>query len=257
MKLLRLLIIWMFFLSLSSCKKDTIILPEPEPEKHTSLKVNYRPLLNGQELIFNRPKLYTNAFGDSLNVNVFKYYISNLVLVKEDASVYIVPESYYFINHGFADKQSFDLSDLPEGNYTKMEFLIGIDSARNCSGAQDGALSPENEMFWDWNQGYIFFKLEGEFKSINKTSLTQYNLHVGGFSYPTNYIRKCSLNFPSALHVQKGQSPVIYINTVIDEVFKNPNLIDLDTYYNTTGGKFCGGIADNYPDMFVIDHIEN
>jgi hypothetical protein len=246
------------FAALTACKKDTIVSPPaPEPEKPTSLQLSFKASMNNEDLVFNRPKLYTNFYGDSLSVGLFKYYVSNVVLKKADGSSCSIPESYYLVDHQSSAKTSFTISNLPEGDFTKVEFLLGVDSARNVSGAQTGALDPANLMFWNWNQGYIFFKMEGSYKSIAHPVMNDYVLHVGGFSGPTNYIRKFSLSFPSTLSIVKGKTPAIYFNTTADEVFKTPNIIDLDSYYSTTGGKFCGAIADNYSDMIKIDRIEN
>ena len=66
--------------------------------------------------------------------------------------------------------------------------MIGVDSARNTSGAQLGALDPANSMFWSWNSGYIFVRMEG-----NSPQSTQpYNklqFHIGGFKGATNCIK--------------------------------------------------------------------
>jgi hypothetical protein len=248
------------FAAITACKKDTIVsppAPEPEPEKKTSLKLSFKAFMNNEDLVINRAKLYTNFYGDSLNVGMFKYYVSNVVLKKASGSSDSIRESYYLVDHQSSDKTSFTIENLPEGDYTKIEFLLGVDSARNVSGAQTGALDPGNLMFWDWNQGYVFFKMEGSYKSTAHPVMGDYALHVGGFSGPTNYIRKISLSFPSTLSIVKGKTPAIYFNTIADEVFKTPNVIDLDSYYSTTSGKFCGAIADNYVDMIKIDRIEN
>ena len=54
-----------------------------------------------------------------------------------------------------------ELADIPNGEYTKVNYTIGVDAARNTEGAQDGALDLVNGMFWSWNTGYIFMKMEG------------------------------------------------------------------------------------------------
>jgi hypothetical protein len=247
------------FAALTACKKDTIVSPPaaPEPDKPTSLKLSFKAFMNNEELVFNAPELYTDFYGDSLSFGLFKYYVSNVVLKKSDGSSYAIPESYYLVDHQNSAKTSYTIGNLPEGDYIKVEFLLGVDSARNVSGAQTGALNPSNLMFWDWNQGYIFFKMEGSYKSIAHPGMNDYVLHIGGFSGITNCIRKFSLSLPTTLSIVKGKTPAIYFNTIADEVFKTPNVIDLDSYYSTTGGKHCGVIADNYSNMIKVDRIEN
>jgi hypothetical protein len=55
----------------------------------------------------------------------------------------------------------FDFINVPAGTYTGMYLTMGVDSARNVSGAQEGALDPANGMFWSWTSGYIMIKAEG------------------------------------------------------------------------------------------------
>lgn len=77
------------------------------------------------------------------------------------------------------------VTTAPPGNYTAVRFLVGVDSTRNVSGVQSGALDPLKGMFWTWNSGYIFVKLEG-----NSAASTQPNnkveYHIGGFRAPYN-----------------------------------------------------------------------
>jgi hypothetical protein len=38
-------------------------------------------------------------------------------------------------------------------NITAIKFLLGVDSLKNVSGIQTGALDPAKGMFWTWNTG--------------------------------------------------------------------------------------------------------
>jgi hypothetical protein len=61
-----------------------------------------------------------------------------------------------------------------------MEFMIGVDSARNNSGAQTGALDPTNGMFWSWSTGYIMAKFEGT-SAQSPAAANALKFHIGGF----------------------------------------------------------------------------
>ena len=103
---------------------------------------------------------YVNASGENFSVTNFRYYISNVKLIKDDGSKYSVPNSYFLIDANDTNSLKVNLANIPGGKYTGVEYLIGVDSARNVAGAQTGALDPVNGMFWSWTQGYIFLKLE-------------------------------------------------------------------------------------------------
>ena len=169
---------------LVSCRKDTktetppvteplVVTPVDTTKKsEPSLSFSFKALANDAPLVMSTNstnKGYVNAGGDHFTVTLFNYYISNIRLKKADGSEYVEPESYHLIRHG-EGKTTFTVSNLPEGNYTSMEFLIGVDAPRNTSGAQTGDLDVSNNMFWDWNQGYVFFKLEGNYLAKNATA---------------------------------------------------------------------------------------
>jgi len=71
-------------LAFSFCKKDKIEEPEPVVPNVGNLSVNYRPTIDGNTMLFGTQ--YKNAHGDTFTVNLFKYYITNVFLVKDDGS---------------------------------------------------------------------------------------------------------------------------------------------------------------------------
>lgn len=241
-----------------SCKKDpkveTPVTPET-PKAEPSLSFSFNALANNTALVLNN-KGYINEAQDKFTVGLLNYYISNIRLKRDDGFEYAEPESYHLIRHS-EGKTTFTINNLPEGNYTSIEFLIGVDPARNTSGAQTGDLDVNNYMFWDWNQGYIFFKIEGGYLAKNKTTESGYAIHVGGFEGKYNAIKPFSYLLSTPVTAKKGVSSKIYFNTVIDEIFKNPKTIAIDDYLASPGDSGMKMIADNYADMIVLDKVEN
>jgi hypothetical protein len=200
---------------------------------------------------------YVNASGETFSVTNFRYYISNVKMIKEDGSKYEVPNSYFLIDANDTNSLIAELTNIPGGKYTGVEYLIGVDSARNKSGAQTGALDPVNGMFWSWNQGYIFMKLEGQSSASSNNSFVY---HIGGFSGAFSAVRTVSIDFtPSVLIVDGGKREAeIHILTDVLEIFKNPNNISIATQSTIMSvGAVSSNIATNYADMFSFDHIHN
>lgn len=248
-----------------SCTKDKKIEPVtnngqsniPASEK-TSLVVNFEALLNNQPLNLTSTKFFTNYNSDSITVNKFNYYISNIKLKTVGGTTYAEPESYHLVRHEDVSTTNFTIQNIPEGIYNSIEFIIGVDSARNVSGAQTGDLDPAYTMFWDWNNGYIFFKLEGDFKSFTTPAGSNYAMHIGGYSGQYNCLQKCTFNaLPVNINIVKGKASKIHYHVIVDEVFKNPNVIDIDSYFSVQLGKNAQTVAINYSDMFVVDKVEN
>ncbi len=115
---------------------------------------------------------YTNSSGESFTVTKLKYYISNVRLLNADSVVYSLPDGYFLVDESNQPSTKLSFPNVPGGAYTSIKFTLGVDSARNVSGAQTGALDPANGMFWTWSSGYIFYKLEGTSTAAPVESLT-------------------------------------------------------------------------------------
>ncbi|RDC63940.1 MbnP family protein [Adhaeribacter pallidiroseus] len=234
----------------TACKKD----PETEAITMGQVNLEFEHVVGNEELALN-PQQYTNANGDQFQITTFKYYISNIVLIKADGSTYKQPDSYYLIDQEKPDSKLLTLNNVPSGEYTGLTFTVGVDSVRNVSGAQTGALDPAQGMFWSWNTGYIFLKLEGYSPQSEKGGLT---FHIGGFKAPNNTIRTVSpdLNGNKML-VAAGKAPQVHLKVNVLEMFQSPRLIKFADLSTTMGGPASVTVADNYRDMFRVDHIHN
>lgn len=249
----KLILLSILLTSLFSCvKKDD---PTPPSAPLGASKITFQNFVGNQPLLLSSA-WYTNANGDSFNVTTYKYYITNIKLTKADGSVYTETESYHLINEANASSKIFVMGNIPEGNYTSISFLIGVDSTRNTTGAQTGALDPINGMFWTWNSGYIMAKLEGT-SPQSSASGRSIIYHVGGFSGASSVIRSATLTFPTNLVVKAGTMPNVHIYGDVAEWFGFPNVIEFSKKpVLMTLGKDLVNLADNYQDMFRVSHID-
>ena len=247
-------------LTLTNCKKDKTsdTAPEPAPvvpvTPSGSLKIYFEAMVDTNALVFST-QTYTNQVGNTFNVTAYKYYISNVKLTKMDNSVWTESNSYHLVDHSNLASTLVNIANVPFGNYKAIEFVIGVDSATNQS-AGTGALDPVNGMCWGWNQGYIMAKIEGT------TSGQNIRWHVGGWNAALgpNVIKTASPLFNGdTAKVTSAFSPIIHMSNNILEWFDTPNLIDLTTFPKVimAPGASSKTIADNYADMFTIEHIHN
>lgn len=254
MNFIKYTIILLLFIGFSACVKDTIVDKTPIQPKTNQIQLLFKPFANSKDFVA-KSKWYTNPSNEVFNVTKFNYYISNIQLTDLNGKVFKEPESYHLIKH--ADNvNDLMIKDVPFGEYNKIEFLIGVDSARNVSGAQTGALDPANVMFWEWNSGYIFFKLEGSYASAT-TNEMEYAMHVGGFSGKFSCLQNASFTMNSFVSVKADKISKIYMNVILDEIFKTPNKLNFDQYYLHIGDSMFNLISKNYKNMFVFDKIEN
>lgn len=235
-----------------SCKKDDVATT-PVQTSPATVRLRFNNFVDVQPMVLGPAYRYINTAGDSFSVTTYKYYISNIKLSGSNNLSWSEPESYHLVNQADPNSLSFVLSGMPNGTYTHISFMIGVDSARNVSGAQTGALDPVNDMFWTWNTGYIMAKFEG--KSNNSTaSAHNITFHIAGYSgpYAAQRIVNSALNSDSIV-VASNKAPEIIIAADAEEWFKPPHLIQFATLNNVaTTGPNAAMIADNYADMFVV-----
>ncbi|KQR67408.1 MbnP family protein [Pedobacter sp. Leaf176] len=240
---------------LSSCKKsDDEITANPK----SSFTIEFEHQVNGAVLALNTTT-YKNAKGEDFKINVFKYYVSNIRLSKADGTAYLVPESYYLIDESKSESKFITINKVPTGDYTKIEYTIGVDYALNFAGAQTGALDPINGMFWTWNSGYIFVKLEGT--SPQSTAANNaLTFHIGGVIDPNNTIRTFSteINAANPLRVRTDAKPDVHFIVNAASLFTGKTDISFSALNFTMGGANSVIVADNYTKgLFRLDHIHN
>jgi len=217
--------------------------------KSNAIEINFSHYV-GNELLKLDSVIYKNALNQDFSVTKFKYYIANIILLRNDGKQ-AISKNYFLIDEEKSNSKKVVLENVPDGEYVAVNFTVGVDSIDNCNGAQSGALDPINGMFWTWNTGYIFMKLEGtsEFSSAPNAIL---EYHIGGFKKPNHCIRRISLPLNKSIVVLNNCNKSIEIKTDVLEILKTPNTIDFSMLSSVTDFKNATTIADNYSDMFSI-----
>lgn len=194
----------------------------------------------GKALLTPEQTCYLNGT-DTLVINRFKYYVSHIQLTNTTGKT-IIPENQYYLIDIANEKSSAVQIMVPEGSYTGIHFLLGVDSIRNVSGVQTGALDPLNGMFWTWNSGYIMAKLEGT-ASSSMIAGKQFTYHIGGFRQNQQTARNISLQTTafnrSVTIVADAEKWFEGISIAKEPVCHSP-------------GALAVRIADNYSKMFSI-----
>jgi hypothetical protein len=240
------------FTGCSKIPDDPVTPSEPQ----TAVKFTISNVVGDKPLVFETEN-YINANGDTFYVKEYAYYISNISFVREDGTEYKEPESYHLVNHRIDSSKNFTVKRVPEGNYTKIKFLIGVDSTRNVSGAQSGALAPEKGMFWNWETGYVMAKFEGVSPN-RKVGIDPVGYHVGGFSGEYNALRWVTITLPAAIKAVEGNTSELHLRSDLAEWFKTPHKIVFNGFgIITFSGPHVSEIADNYADMFSVTEVHN
>ena len=221
------------------------------------LVLRFRPRVDNRPLVLNdSSNHYKNANGDDYVVTTFKYYVSNVCLIRRNGEKVLLPDSYLLVNS--ADSASLEqaLPAIPAGKYTAIEFIIGVDSARNFAGAQTGCLDPARGMFWNWNTGYIFVKMEGV-SSKSTARQNRLTFHIGGAKSPNNTVRTFTQPLPHTLKVRNGHAPRIDVDVNAAALFRGKTQVDFAKLNFTMGGPNSVVIADNYAEgLFTVTGVQ-
>jgi hypothetical protein len=236
-------------LFLTSCKKEET--PSPEPENGTvAVKLNHVWGMSESNFTLNTEFVHPMN-NDTMTFSTFKYYISNVALKKADGTWWNHPESYFLVDLSNPSTLTLDLGELPIGEYTHMQYVMGVDSTRNVSGAQTGALSTTNGMFWSWMTGYIMLKAEGTSPQSGSGS---FSFHLGGFSGANNIVTTKNFAFGSNnLTVSSNKDSEVHIKVNPAKLF-HADPLSSGTTVHMPGAK-AKQMATNFYGGVVFTHI--
>ncbi len=212
--------------------------------------MKFENIVGDSPLELNRRTPYFTPSNDDFTVSVFRYYISNIKLKRADNTEFVQPESYYLLDQERDASRKFTIPDVPVGDYTSITFTVGVDKERNEGGAQTGALAI-SDMFWTWDTGYIFTKLEGRSpKSPNGVLV----FHIGGSAN----IREVTPALNNrVIQVRESRTPEVQIRADVLRMFTGPAAtVRFANTYNVMGGSDAGNVADNQKaGMFSVDSV--
>ena len=244
---------------------------DTDPIETGTIQLQFDNIVGDKDLQLDSTR-YMNAAGEDFTVSKLNYYISNIKLIKLDGGVFTVPQdsSYFLIREANKESQKLTIRNVLTGDYTGIEFTVGVDSVRSVmeadspgrKGILDIYTGPTNEeaMYWDWNPGYIFMKLEGSSDSAT-TANGKYYYHIGFFGGRTertiNNLRTVKLTFP-------GQKAIVTTSVVsnvliqadIQKIFNGQAQLSIKkspALMFTDSTKY---VANNYAGMFNVKEIK-
>lgn len=220
---------------------------------------------------------YTNGLGQDFNINLLRYYITNIKLEGPNGEVFednvhvdaAGTEGVYLVDESISSSGSVVLNEVPAGEYNKITFTVGVEENGVEDGAAGGNLDPATcNMFWNWNSGYIAVKFEGQSNvsagGANGETINGIEkgmaIHVGGWKDVdgTAFVynnKTMSFDFDTNAKVEKGQQPTVHMVFDILKLFAGENMIDFTGNNNIHKPIDGRPASDNLPGAFAFDHI--
>jgi hypothetical protein len=232
----------------TSCKKDK---KEESTSQVGKVKIELENIINEVPIELNQSYVLGS---DTLSFSTFKYYVSNVQFVGADGTIWSEPNSYHLIDLSDESTSLLTIGNVPKGDYTGVKLMIGVDSTRNVSGAQDGDLGVANGMFWSWNSGYIFIKLEGQH---NQSMDGSFAYHIGGFSGVNNAIRNKAFDFGSAvMMVSSEATPQIHLALDAGALFSSGVNVSNNSMIHMPGAP-AAAFANAFSEVMSFEHLHN
>ncbi|HEX6225544.1 MAG TPA: MbnP family protein [Chryseolinea sp.] len=180
-----------------------------------------------------------------------KYYVSNVTLRHADGTTWRDTEKYHLVevDEETAAVATIKLKDVPLKKLAELKFSIGVDSVDNHSGDQEGVLNPDYGMFWMWETGYVFFKVEG-YRASGEHDRGAFVYHVGR----DNCFRTARLEIPGDV---TAQASTLRVAADVSGIFKGLVGQQLreskaNASISVMGGPKALEAADNFVKIFSI-----
>jgi hypothetical protein len=221
------------------------------PETEAPLTIRFQNSCQNQPIIYGQFN-YANAAGNQYSIGLLKYFITNVVLVRDDNTELELKNYDLMDAFSTTNFSTVEAAAVPYGKYTKMRFYMGVDKVRNHSGAQDGDLDPIHNMIWTWATGYLFMKHEGNFINNNGDTVAM-EFHLGTDpALPT-------VEIPIDLTMRDGVKRMT-IGFDLNKMYNNPT-IDFNTQpirhsTSATDATWITQMKDNTNDAFTFINVD-
>ena len=185
--------------------------------------IQFRPTYKGQPLQLQHPYIID---GDTIRISQFRMLVGHIKLWAQPSNLTEAPtrfdSTYHLIDAEDPQLLTIPLSGLKQGIYD-LGFCIGVDSTLSKQGVQLGALDPTNGMFWAWNTGYIFIKVEGT-SSASTARKHLFRYHLAGAEGPNKALHQILLRGHQNQLEQTKETQTITVDIALDQ-WLNPALI--------------------------------
>jgi hypothetical protein len=213
-------LIWMgllmLALSFAACKKD--------PAGSVKIRLDHYV---GTAPVALTEMLYTAKAGHHYSVERLQYYISNVVLHRENGTM-VEAAGPHYREEGLEETAILLLPEVPDGNYTRISFLIGLDEETNKPHGLPHTLQNIN-MEWPipGEEGYHYMKFEGKYDSMDAGVIKYFNLHTGATHKKPFYV---SVSLPISGLMVDNNTWLLTLKMDLNEWLQNPNTYDFEQF---------------------------
>ncbi len=197
-------------LSAISCEDDPDPVVTTTTEEKASLHLHIDHKFNTDN--FSLDQNFTLTSGEVVKFSTAQFYLGNYKLMDDAQQMTGFPDSYLLVDPTVSHQ---NIGEMDAKHYHMVMLNMGVDSTTNTDFqpidfADSHALAAKvNNMWWSWNAGYIFFKLEGEIDhDADGTFDDVFEYHIG-----TNANR---LDLQKMLHKDVAAGEMLELDLTVD-----------------------------------------
>jgi hypothetical protein len=198
--------------------------------------------------------VYQNGDGRKISLTKAQFYLSKFQFVKLDGSVYTVPDSIIL---KVQETETYQIANIPVGNYKAVKFYLGWDSDNNPSSAYPNGVLDHPEMWFGssaTSSGYVYLNLQGKIDTTSDASASASEMQPFDFKLGTvNLYKQVTMpdkNFTISLNQTQYVHVLVDWNILFAGVTLNePTNLSLTTPL-ASSSITAKIIANNLPNMF-------
>lgn len=225
-----------------------LLLQNCDTPKMKSATFIFSATIGTEPLVIGSKRYRTPNNEGEFAIENFKLYVSNIMFIDSSRNKFHKEKNSYHLVRFDAQKNTFEftINSIPIDTFDEIKFSIGIDSVKNKSIDHIGDLDPNGQMAWNWNVGYKFLVLEGNYFTNEGSIVKPLVFHIG---FSENYQ-------PLSYDVAKSnllRSDTIHFNIDIESMFTSPNIINFDSLSSITfNRKKAKLVAANFKEMIRL-----
>jgi len=191
-----------------------------------TLQLKLEETVGQEDFVFDQ-LVYDAAAGHTYSAITLKYYLSRIQIKSKDGALLNLTDVIYRDARD-VETQIFSFGEIPNGEYTSLEFVFGLDEEMNVDGGLENTVENIN-MEWPipGDQGYHYMKFEGKYNVYDTAEIRSYNLHLGATKGNQNFFR-VSLPLPPLM--MNGNNWQIQLGIDLNEWIQNPEVYDFAEY---------------------------
>ncbi len=214
---------------------------------------------------------FSTQMSQKFNLQKLGYYVSRIELTGPNGETYsdevttgataAEVNGFYQVLESDANSQSITLKNVPVGTYNKITFTLGVEADYVQDGATGGVLDPANGgWLWNWDSGYIFYKMEGTSPASTRADNT-FRFHIGGWkeiagnASLTNNVKRITLDFPTNAEVTESSDLEAHIIMNLLAVLDGHHAVDFSTTNMVMSPAAGADIAHSLEDAFMVHGI--